>query len=120
MKQFHAAIYARDDRGLEKVRAQLRSRIAAAQYVRASRNGIADQLTHALHMLRPDERADVGRRVTSRPETQPFRFFNAERDKFLRRSLLDKQPLHGKADLSTIRVAAPDSRAEGHFQVRIC
>src|SRR5258706_5017305 len=70
-------------------------------------------------MLRPDERADVGRRIAARTDAQFLRFLHAEGHKSYRDGLLDEEPLDREANLAAIRVAAPDGRAGGHLQVRI-
>ena len=71
-------------------------------------------------MFRPNQRANVGRGIAARTEPELFRFFNTEGDKPFHRQLFDKQSLDRKANLSAVRVAAPDSGARGHFQIRIC
>src|SRR5258708_29173252 len=70
-------------------------------------------------MLRPDERTDVGRRITPRTEAELFRFFHPEGHKSVRDGLLDEEPLDREANLAAIRVTTPDGRTGGNVESRI-
>src|SRR6266403_4300114 len=70
-------------------------------------------------MFWTNQRTHVRRRIAARTKPESFRFFNTKSDESLGCGLLDKQPLYGEADLSTVRIAPPYGSAGGHLQVRI-
>ncbi len=119
LKKFHRGIYAGNDGRLEEIRAKVRARFSAAQDASAPRHRIGNQIAHALHMLRTNQRTNIGCRIASRTEPQFFRFFDAQRKKLFLDGLFHKKPLDGKANLPAIRVAAPNGGARGNFEVRI-
>src|SRR5215472_13952446 len=94
--------------------------MSAAQKLRATLDGVLDQVAHPLDVLRPDERTDVGRRVAAWAQTQLLRFLHAVLGKLFRNLLLDKQALNGQADLPAICVTAPNGCAGCYMQVRVC
>src|SRR6266567_4608346 len=92
LKQPHRRIDSRDDCRLEKIGTKIGTRMATAQHFRAARDSIVDQVAHALQVLRPNERADIGGRITSRTEAELPGFLHAKSSERIGDGLLHEEP----------------------------
>src|SRR5258708_33368427 len=95
LKQHHRGIDAGDYCGLEKIGTKIGARMATAQHFRAARDSIVDQVAHALHVLRANERANVCGRIASRAEAELPGFLHAKSSERIGDGLLHEEPLDG-------------------------
>src|SRR5713226_9885327 len=70
-------------------------------------------------MVRANQWADIRCGVVTRTETQLFGFFEAERGESLADGLFNKEAFDGEANLTAIRVAAPDGRAGSDVEIGV-
>ena len=118
-KELHGSVHTREHGGLEEIRPQVRTWAASADDFGASFDGVRDHVAHALHVLRTNQRPNVGIFVATRPEAKLLRFRHAAAHKLFGDGFLDEQSFHRKTDLPAICVAAPHRGARGHIQIRV-
>ena len=96
LKKFHRGIYAGDDGRLKEICAKIGAGFSAAQNSRPARYRIVDQIAHALHVLRTNQRTNVGRRIASGTEPQLFRFLDTQRKKLFLDGLVPRKAARQK------------------------
>src|SRR6266404_4493935 len=93
--------------------------MAAAKNPCSARNRIVDQILHALHMLRTNERADIRGGVASRPKAKFLGFRNAQCFERFADGFFNEQSLNGQTNLAAIRVASPHGGAGRDIEVGV-
>src|SRR5580704_562886 len=109
--KLHGVVHARNDRGLEEIRAQVGTARATGQDFGAAFNGVAQLLLDCFELAQADHGADFNTRVGRRTNAKLFRFFDAEMNEAVSNSSFNVYAFDREAGLATIGEAAPDGRA---------